>query len=118
MRVRSAALIALCTAAPVLASAASWRAVPGAELDVDLATVRQEGVRVVAWLRSWDRTVREVQFDCSRRTAQVLATTRYDARGRALLMSSIPGPRTTVVDGDLGWAYDSLCEMLRASGRF
>ena len=128
----------LCAAAFATSAAPTWRALPGApDLSVDLTSIRHDGTRVVAWLRWWGRpapglvpardgappanahrTTGEVSFDCNARTATLLGTTTYDARGKALTMSTIPGPRVSVVDGDLGWAYDALCETLRSGSRF
>lgn len=117
-------------------SAATWQPVPGAtELEVDLASLQQERTRVVAWLRWWGRsallpapvaagsprvhrsTVR-TEFDCARRTLRPLAANAYDSDGTAVFMASGPGTVVPVPDGDLGWAYDALCEAARVHGRF
>jgi hypothetical protein len=126
------ALALMCTAA--LASAAQWRVLPGTnEVDVDLASIRHERTRVTAWLRWWGRsplvtetpvfaalrtrvykTAVQVEFDCSARRWRTLAFSAVDSSGFPVALDSTPGPRIAVVDGDIGWAYDAVCEVVRA----
>lgn len=115
------------------AASASWRPVPGApDLDVDLASLQVQRLRVTAWLR-WPgrsplvpelaaaqprgprvhRTALLAEFDCSRRTVRPLAANAYDSSGQVVFMSSAPGAAQAVHDSDLGWAYDALCELVR-----
>lgn len=123
----------ICAAAPAVAS--QWRTLPGtAEVDVNLASIRQDRKRVTAWLRWWGRsplvtetavftalrtrvykTAVQVEFDCSARSWRTLAFSASDSSGFPIAMGSTPGPRIAVVDGDMGWAYDSLCEVVRAA---
>lgn len=117
-----------------LAAAAQWRTLPGtADVAVDLASVRQERQRVTAWLRWWGRsplvgetpvfaalrtrvykTAVQVEFDCSARQWRTLGFSATDSNGLPIAMDSTPGPRVAAVDGDMGWAYDSLCEVVRS----
>lgn len=122
--------------AATAAVAADWQPVPGApDLQVDVRSLQQERTRVLAWLRWWGRSALLpapvaarsprvqrstvlTEFDCSRRTLRALAANAYDSDGGAVFMSSAPGPVLPVPDGDLGWAYDALCEAARGGGRF
>ncbi|MBC5768648.1 hypothetical protein [Ramlibacter albus] len=130
-----AAFLLACAAAS--ATAAQWRTLPGtADVDVDLASIRLERARVTAWLRWWGRsplvsetpvfaalrsrvykTAVQVEFDCAARHWRTLAFSATDSSGLPIAMDSTPGPRIAAVDGDMGWAYDSLCEIVRAPHR-
>ena len=119
-------------------AANAWRDVPGApEVQIDLASIRQDRTVVTAWLR-WRgrapiatdvvsspaprvrayRTAVQLEFDCGRRTLRPLATSAHDSSGLPISMDSTPGAKRPVMDGDLGWAYDAVCEAARASARF
>jgi hypothetical protein len=63
------------------------------------------------------RTALRTEFDCSQRTMRMLAANAYDGAGAALSMSSTPGPLQPVEGGDMGWAYDAVCEAARAERR-
>ena len=126
--------IALCASS---AGAATWRPVPGTEaLDIDIASLQLDGAKAQAWLRWWGkppaglvaagfgapppaahRTAAQLELDCGRHALRLLASTSFDARGRALAMTSTPAPPMLVPEGDLAWAYDAVCEAMRASGR-
>lgn len=122
------------------ANAAAWSPVPGAqEVEIDLASLRQAGTRVTAWLR-WrgrpphalpemvqtagaprvTRTAVLTEFDCGVRRMRALGANTYDAGGAPLSMSTIPGPLLPVQGqgDDTAWAYDAVCEAARAAGRF
>lgn len=119
------------------AGAASWHPVPGAaDVEIDLASLQQEGPRVQAWLRWWGRpalvpelaahgvrlpriarTALRAEFDCTGRTWRTLAAHAYDGGGVPIVMSSIPGPVAAVRGADLEWAYDAVCEAARAAAR-
>lgn len=121
-------LFAIACASLCSASAAGWHPVPGApEVSVDLATLQQQGQRAAVWVRWWGRSALIVQdaprahrstlhleFDCSARTVRLLAAQGHDAQGRAVYMSSVPGPVLKVEGEALAWTYDSVCEAARA----
>lgn len=119
------------------ATAADWRPVPGAaDLEIDVTSLQQERTRVTAWLRWWgrpalvpelaawsaraprvQRTALRTEFDCGQRSLRTLAAHAYDGEGKALFMSSVPGPAQPVQGAELEWAYDAVCEAARGAGR-
>ena len=127
------AAIALSGAAA--ARAGTWWPVPGApDVQVDLATLRQQRTRALAWVRWWGRsalvpelaaaprlrihrTAVLVEFDCAGHTVRGLAAQAYDGNGAPVFMSSVPGPATPVRGQELEWTYDAVCEAARAGGR-
>ncbi|NML47010.1 hypothetical protein HHL11_24915 [Ramlibacter sp. G-1-2-2] len=117
-----------CVAACSGASAAAWFPVPGApEVNVDLGSLEQQGQRVVLWVRWWGRapllaqdapavhrSTLRLEFDCGARAVRMLEAQGHDAQGRAVFMSSVPGPSRKVTGEDLAWTYDAVCEAARA----
>src|SRR5437868_200629 len=85
------------------AAAAQWQPVPGApDLEIDMASLQQDRMRVTAWLRWWgrpplvpelaawsvrgtrvQRTALRTEFDCAHRTLRTLAANAYDGTGAA-----------------------------------
>jgi hypothetical protein len=134
---RACVLAALASGLASTATAAHWHPVPGAqEVQVDVESLRVDRQRASAWLRWWGprpllgvvpvaglapaavhRSSAHVEFDCSRRTARLLALNAWDARGTPLMMSSVPGPQLAVGDETLGWTHDAVCEAVRSAGR-
>lgn len=104
---------------------------------MDIASLQQDGARVLAWLR-WPgrspvtlepaafgaqparvhRTHVLLEFDCARRTMRALAASTFDGRGTPVSMSSVPGAAQSAAEGDAAWAYDAACEAARSGSRF
>jgi hypothetical protein len=118
------------------AMAGTWRAVPGApDVAIDLGSFRQERTRVLVWVRWWgkpslasesaaagrtpriQRTALQTEFDCGRRTMQVMAAQGYDSGGAVVFMSSARGAVLPVQGDEMTWTYDAVCEATRAGGR-
>ena len=136
MKLRGLVCATACAAGGA-AAAATWTAVPGApEVAIDLGSLHLERSRATVWVRWWgrpafapdpaadgmravrvNRSAVRTEFDCGRRTVRTLALHAYDAGGAPVFMSSVPGPVQPVVDGELGWTYDAVCELARAGGR-
>lgn len=120
-----------------VATAATWRPVPGApEVEIEFGSMELERTRVLVWLRMAgrpalvpelaahgarapriSRTALRTEFDCGHRTMRILAANAYDSGGATTFMSSIPGPVLPVQGEDMGWTYDAVCEAARAARR-
>ncbi|MBA2964426.1 MULTISPECIES: hypothetical protein [Ramlibacter] len=128
-------ILALACSGGAASAAPDWRPVPGApDLDVDVAFVQQQGSVVTTWVRSAGTTglaarlagqggirppaqrrqVLLADFDCATRTIRAQAAVGYDAAGRLLASSSVPGPLVPIPgDEDLALAWDAVCELAR-----
>lgn len=134
---RIVAVMALGACWSGIAGAASWREVPGApEVEIALDSMQLERQLVLVWLRMpgrstlapdlaapapraprIHRTALHMAFDCGHRTVRVLAATGYGATGAPLAMTSTPGRTRPVEGGEMGWAYDAVCEAARTERR-
>lgn len=127
--------LVLATAAGAAFARPDWRPVPGAaDLDVDVGLVQQQGAVVTTWVRAVGaaglaarlavgagarspalrRHALLADFDCAARTVRAQAVLGYDAAGRLLASSSVPGPVVPLPDGDdLLLAWDAVCDLAR-----
>src|SRR4051812_1379589 len=134
MRATALVLALACTTGAELATP-DWRPVPGATgMDVDVALVQQQGNVVTTWVRAVGtagltaklasvgglrppaqrRHVLLAEFDCAARTIRAQAVVGYDAAGRLLASSSVPGPVMPIPgDEDLALAWDAVCDLAR-----
>jgi hypothetical protein len=134
MRATALVLVLACTAGAASARP-DWRPVPGAtDMDVDVALVQQQGNVVTTWVRAVGtsglaarlagvggvrppaqrRHVLLADFDCAGRTIRAQAAVGYDAAGRLLASSSVPGPVVPIPgDEDLALAWDAVCDLAR-----
>ncbi len=129
-------MLACLVASGAQAQAPGWLAVPGAaELQVHAGSLDQHNGLVRAQVRlagstslmrgsafepvgrlpAHHRRVVALQFDCARRTVQLLGTQAFDARDRPIAMDATPGPVVALPgDESAGWLYDAVCELARA----
>lgn len=109
------------TACPALALAPRWTPVPGApEVLIDLRSVQFRGSVAQGWVKNLpgplpSRSATLARFDCQARTLQVMGTIGYDAQGKPMTSSSLPGRPGPLPDHEaMGWVYDALCEGARS----
>jgi hypothetical protein len=131
----TALVLVLAFAAGEAVAAPDWRPVPGApDMDVDVNLVQQQGNVVTTWVRTVGTTglaarlsslggarppaqrrhLLLADFDCAARTIRTQAAVGYDAAGRLLASSSVPGPVVPIpADEDLALAWDAICDLAR-----
>jgi hypothetical protein len=128
-------VLAIASSAGGAWAAPDWRPVPGApEMDVDVALVQQQANVVTTWVRiagasglavrlagaagarppAQRRHLLLADFDCAARTIRTQAVVGYDAAGRLLASSSVPGPVVPIpADEVLALAWDAVCDLAR-----
>ena len=137
---RMAIAAMLCASSAMASAAPDWRVVPGAtELALDLSSLQSQRDGASIWIRAagsgrefgalipealgrkraaLHKLVVHVQFDCRQRTLRLLEAQGYLGNGAPAFMSSVPSAAGPLpADEALGWAYDAVCELVRADLR-